>query len=1172
MTSSFVAFVRSRWCYSLAGTALLALLAWWFSPLVPSFEDLGIRVALILLMLLVWSVVNLLIALRLRARDTRLAAGLTTDAAEEAEAVRLKLSAALALLKRSRGSRGYLYEQPWYAIIGPPGAGKTTALLNAGLNFPLAAQMGEGALSGVGGTRLCEWWFTDAAVLIDTAGRYTTQDSDAALDRAGWEAFLKLLRRTRPRQPLNGAMVAISLGDMAQASRVERAAHANAIRQRVEELERFLGVRLPVYALFTKADLIAGFTEFFDDLDGEQRAQVWGQTFSLPTGAATPVDQFAAEFRALIERLHLRLFERLRAEPDQERRSLIAMFPGQVASLERPLAEFLKAAFGSQAAGEAPLLRGSYLTSATQEGTPIDRLIGVLSRSLGPNRGRPSPRPPGEGRSYFLNRLLRDVIFNEAMLVSRGPKAARRGRLPRMVQFAIAVFMVGAAGALLERILTTGQRQVDAVDMALRAYEAAALPLPLDPVADADLPQLAPLLDRGRALSLGSRDASARVPPWCCLGLSQGAKLAMAARSVYRHALERALLPRMVSRLEAQLRGNMNQPDFLYEATRVYLMLGGAGPLDRGLVREWMKLDWETAWPGAEFAPVRDSLLGHLDALLDDELPQVALDGELVAQGRRTFGGVTLAQRAYSRVRPSQAAQRLAPWRPSDVLGPVGAELFVRSSGKALSDGVPGFFTIDGFHNVLLPGLGRASDSVVSESWVLGQKIDVDANSPEMRSLRDEIVLLYEADYARAWDGMLADLNLRPMHSLPRAAQDLYVLASPRSPMRELLVSMARQLRLSVSPVTKQAETKAVEPALQADVGSDLERIRVALKKVQPAATSPVPPGREIDDRYRSLLSLAGDGPGAPIDLVLRSIGDVQQQIAKQAAAPIGTTVPAPPGGDPALALQTEAGRQPEPLARWLAAISGSAIALRDGDLKSQVTGVFNGPGGLAGVCPASVDKHYPFARDSAKDISLAEFSRLFAPGGLFDAFVNTMLRPYVDMSGSVWHPRMADGISAPVVQAELAQFQRAARIRETFFAAGVTAPSIHLDITPVSLDATTKQVTLELGGTAIVASHGAAHSTQVTWPGATPPQVARLVFDPPPLDQAGFPQESGPWSMFRLFGRGRWQPGTTRDRDTLTFRLGDREVAFEIHTGSTVNPFMSGVTQEFRCPVVGGM
>src|SRR5678809_1739494 len=96
---------------------------------------------------------------------------------------------ALLTLKRARFGPGgivagwkaklngrYLYELPWYLIIGAPGSGKTTALRHSGLKFPLADVAGEDAIRGVGGTRNCDWWFTDQAVLIDTAGRFTTQD------------------------------------------------------------------------------------------------------------------------------------------------------------------------------------------------------------------------------------------------------------------------------------------------------------------------------------------------------------------------------------------------------------------------------------------------------------------------------------------------------------------------------------------------------------------------------------------------------------------------------------------------------------------------------------------------------------------------------------------------------------------------------------------------------------------------------------------------------------------------------------------------------------------------------------------------------------------------------------------------------------------------------------
>ena len=130
----------------------------------------------------------------------------------DADVLSERMKDALLTLRKSRKTRGdFLYELPWYIIIGPPGAGKTTALVNSGLKFPLSKGSSAQAMAGVGGTRYCDWWFTEEAVLIDTAGRYTTQDSDAASDRRSWLAFLDLLKKDRPKQPINGVMVVISL-------------------------------------------------------------------------------------------------------------------------------------------------------------------------------------------------------------------------------------------------------------------------------------------------------------------------------------------------------------------------------------------------------------------------------------------------------------------------------------------------------------------------------------------------------------------------------------------------------------------------------------------------------------------------------------------------------------------------------------------------------------------------------------------------------------------------------------------------------------------------------------------------------------------------------------------------------------------------------------------------
>jgi type VI secretion system protein ImpL len=1175
----FLRILAARWVLSFVGVAILAALVWFFGPLVDALEGWVPRLAIVLALLLAWGITNLLLDLFRRRRERKLERGVVEsstdspdkDAREEAAALAERMSQALALLKKARGTRGYLYEQPWYAIIGPPGAGKTTALLNSGLKFPLAAEMGQGAVAGVGGTRMCDWWFTENAVLIDTAGRYTTQDSNAAVDRAGWDAFLDMLRTTRPRQPLNGVIVAIALSDVAAAPPDERVAHARAIRRRIKELEERLGIRIPVYALFTKADLISGFTEFFDDLDRDRRNQVWGVTFPLK---GEPAGQFPDELQLLVERLNDRLFDRLQAEQSPDRRALIAGFPTQIATLAQPLQAFLTEAFAGSRLDPAPFLRGVYFTSGTQEGTPIDRLTGAMARAFGLDQRRAAALRPEKGRSYFLGRLIAEVILGEAMLVSEPPSARARRIAMRAAAFAaVGLVTLGAAGWLVVN-RSAGERDIDAMSTALTDYERIAKTVTFDPVNDADLPRLLPLLDAARNLQNAAGKGSGILASF---DLSQTAKLRAGADAVYRHVLGYALLPRLIWRLESQMRGNFTRPDFLYEATRVYLMLGGQGPLDKPLVKEWMTYDWRAQYGNAFNTAVLSGLASHLDALLAQPLPAVPLDDPLVAQARTTFSRVPLSARVYSRIKPSAAAQALPPWTPAEALGPAGLRVFVRASGRKMTDGIPGFLTVDGFHKVLLPALPEATREVATESWVLGQKANVNLDDAEQRKLANEVIGQYMDDYAKAWDAMLQDLEVVPLRSLPQAAQDLYILASPQSPMKELLTSIARQLTLSEppkpSPAMAAAEKAAKDKANAALASTIKEPALSSLLTGQPGATPELPPGHQIDERYKQLRDLVVPPGGSPLDQVLKLLNDLQQQLAKMAAAPVGSVQPptVATGNDPSLALRAEAQRQPPPLGRWLQAMADSSTALRGGGAREQVAAAFNGAGGPAALCPLAVNGRFPFVPSSALETPLDDFAKLFAPGGLIDGFFNTQLKPYVDTTGKVWTPQPVDGVPAPVSPADLAQFQRAAVIRDLFFAPGSTTIAVRFDIMPVDLDPGASQVSLEFDGTSVAYAHGPSRSTEITWPGPNHMQNVRLVFDPPPGGGTGVLSETGPWAMFRLFDRGALRQAGSPERYTLTFTLGERQATFEIRAGSVMNPFAPGVLQDFRCPSVRG-
>src|SRR3954467_13259805 len=218
-----------RWLVSAPASLAFSGAIWFVGDMVPALESAAARIALIVAVGIVFVAWEFWRMRRAAKENEQLLAGLVggspdADSAERAAAelqtLRKRFEDALGVLRKARfrtpeGERRTVSQLPWYMFIGAPGSGKTTALLNAGLRFPLGdPRAGEQALQGVGGTRNCDWWFTDSAVLVDTAGRYTTQESDHQADSAAWLGFLDLLKRFRPRQPLNGVIITLSVGDL----------------------------------------------------------------------------------------------------------------------------------------------------------------------------------------------------------------------------------------------------------------------------------------------------------------------------------------------------------------------------------------------------------------------------------------------------------------------------------------------------------------------------------------------------------------------------------------------------------------------------------------------------------------------------------------------------------------------------------------------------------------------------------------------------------------------------------------------------------------------------------------------------------------------------------------------------------------------------------------------
>ena len=1141
----------------------------------------GLAVLWILVLLIV-----LVIVLRKDRKDSAMTEDMVTMAepvAIEDEAVtaelsemRGKLKAALTGMRKSKWGRKHLYQLPWYIIIGPPGAGKTTAIVNSGLKFPLSDEGEVAAIGGVGGTRNCDWWFTDEAVLVDTAGRYTTQDSDAEADNAAWLGFLALLKKHRKRQPINGAIVAISLSDLSLQDEVTQKAHAQAIRRRLHELRDRLGVHFPVYILFTKADLIAGFTEYFDGLGKEEREQVWGFTLPAPRkGTKTPpAAGFDAEFGLLVDQLNAQALERIQTETDPQRRSMIAGFPSQVASVQDIARSFLDALFQDNTYEHRQMLRGVYFTSGTQEGTPIDRLMMGMARTFGIGRqaigsGR------GTGRSYFLTRLFEGVIFREAGLVSADDRVERRYRWTKRASFAAVAIVAIGMGALWARSYAGNLALLDATRTGIESYREQAALIPPSPVGDTDLISIVPALNTLRDLP-GNPSGTPSGQPVARqaslgFGLYQGRVIGNEERLTYRSALNTHFLPRLLLRLENQMQSSINDPDLLYETLKVYLTLGGVGPLNPDLVQQWMQDDWAAAFPDASREGLRADLAGHLAVLMSAPLQPIALNNDLVTAAQAALTQMPQAQRVYNGIVNSPAALDLTPWRLTDVGGPSVAKAFTRSSGKPLNDGIPGIFTKAGFNEVFLEQALTVAARIQSESWVLGQAAMQEQSETALMNLSRDVLALYYDAFNVQYDAMLGDLDIIPMKDLPTAVEVTNVLSGPTSPIVNVLNAVSAETKLT--DVAAEDGASAVAAAVGAPavvtrrLSLESRLFLEAMMKAQ-ATTSGQPvaaPGGPVEAHFDWLhqLTSAADGQPSMLDGLIDILKEVYQELSNlNFAGGVGN----PQDASAALPrFQAAAARvQDGPIKRWASQITVGSKGIAAEGTRAGIDAAWQQA--VLPLCQRVTTNTYPFEKRATADASLAEFSELFRPGGQIDAFFKANLEKVVDMSQSPWAFRPGPGTDLGISPAVLTQFENAALIRAAFFSGGADL-GLSFQLTTEALDPKADGIVLNIDGQTVgfVHTQGTPGTVAMKWPGSV--GAARVSFLPAQIQSESELVRSGPWSLFRIFDVAELRDTDVPDKKRLIFNLGGRIAIFKLQTGTSIDPFKLAALRNFRCP-----
>ena len=111
--------------------------------------------------------------------------------------------------------------------------------------------------------------------------------------------------------------------------------------------------------------------------------------------------------------------------------------------------------------------------------------------------------------------------------------------------------------------------------------------------------------------------------------------------------------------------------------------------MNRDLVLEYLKADFETAYPGIGREDMRNDLLFHVAALIGGPLDDIELNGTLVPKAQNILAKLSPAERAYKSIIASAAAKSLPEFRASVAGGNSIGRVMARNSGKDLPTAFP---------------------------------------------------------------------------------------------------------------------------------------------------------------------------------------------------------------------------------------------------------------------------------------------------------------------------------------------------------------------------------------------------------------------------------------------------------------------------------------------------
>lgn len=1146
------------------GIVLLCAIIWFVAPLISisgeyPFEGIQARLSLTLGACVIYLGYKLYRSSRKKSKNTkfvdRLSSAESNDAVHsraEKDIISKKFTDACEALKTKKlGENKLLVDLPWYLMMGFPGSGKTSCLAKSNLQMPFDKNINRYADENEsGGTRNLVFNITNDAVLVDMAGRYTSQDSRHSSDKSGWSYILASLSSFRKPLALNGVVVTISALDIQTGDISSLENQTMIIRNRLSEMTGLLKQKIPIYFIVTKMDLVLGFTEYFSHLSDREKAAPFGILIDGDYSKNRPVEQDLNQIKSKLQKISDTIQDnvigRIAQEATQNQNANIMSFPVQFAKFQHNLTVFFELFFEQNVSDKGALCRGVFFVSNIQKGTPLDNIYHSLNKYMEDEKGLEKFKIRAK-TGYFIKSLLKNTVIPEQnmvrsfSLVDRTQKFAYRG----------STILAAAAGILLAvGLLFLGSSEISAIDSVNRESDSyAAL------VSESNANHIEQTTAVLTGLMKTQSQTHSDFPTYNHLaGLSQEEKISDQLNASYTEVLYRVFQRNVINYVEQHLNAAIQANDgpTTYTALKTYLMLTAES---QRIIPADVIAFFDSTLSKSHLTVTQPDLprqvIVHLEKLLTPYNTTSAADPALIQRARRTLRNMSKEQRTYlAFVAKYEESQDNAITIDSGdySLNPIRLKANQQDS---TTFHIPGIYTYKGYHEQFLPFIKKSVTT--GEDWVYGTvaktgKRQEDLNKKTIKLLKHR----YYRAYLRYWLKVLNRIEFKVDNIRDLADVDQFFYRDSF-----FVKVMDAAYRNAILSVPNHIHKMVMQPVAEG-MPNPIKRFysEGTFKSLTP-----------IEKKFFPLIKFYANSKRATryVKLEQAMKGFSERALAIQSS---------PNGNEQALKeLHLLVNNKSKTLSafnntRWKNTVGISAVV---SNVKSYG---FNLYSSMAeehlreiwqesyDTCIDAISSKYPFASRSAESVDLELFSTYFAPGGIVDKYLDKHIDPLVARRKGSMRWKAKFGFSKGIFN-DIALFKR---LQKTYFKARKKTLNVSFKLKPTYLSHLAVGVYVDLGGDVLAYEHGPARLSAFQWPSPSGGDFASIRFRPlSGNDDFEFSIENDPWAPIKILAKYLRRSNGSRTY-SIAPRIKNMDAALSLVAGSRWNPWNLKGLGRFQC------